>query len=119
MTNIKTNIIVKLQVHGVHRWPDAATICPPMSMLADAHRHTFHITAKKAVNHDDRDIEFIMFKQDIETVLRDAYWCNESRTHQFGNRSCEAIARIIFDYFDCTYVSVFEDDENGAEIYQA
>jgi hypothetical protein len=27
------------------------------------------------------------------------------------------IAREIFEYFECEYVSVYEDNENGAEVY--
>jgi hypothetical protein len=31
--------------------------------------------------------------------------------------SCEMLAKEILKEFDCVYVSVFEDNENGAEIY--
>jgi hypothetical protein len=27
------------------------------------------------------------------------------------------LAKEILEEFDCVYVSVFEDDENGAEVY--
>jgi len=32
--------------------------------------------------------------------------------------SCEMLAREIYKQFGCTYVSVFEDNENGAEVYE-
>ena len=35
----------------------------------------------------------------------------------FGAMSCEMLAKEILKEFDCVYVSVFEDNENGAEIY--
>ena len=115
---IQTNVIVKLQVDGTHRWPAAAEVFPEVSFLSDTHRHMFHVTAKKAVNHDDRDVEFIMFKRDIENYLRDMYYDSVLRTHRFGPMSCEMIARELFEYFGCEYVSVYEDDENGAEVYR-
>jgi len=114
---IKTNVIVKLQVDGTHNWPYAANIFPEVAFLSDIHRHVFHITVKKAVNHDDRDTEFIIFKRDILDYLRDKYYDFGKRTHEFGAKSCEMIAREIFEYFECEYVSVYEDNENGAEVY--
>lgn len=113
---MKTNVIVKLQVDGTHNWPMAANFFPEVAFLSDIHRHVFHITLKKAVNHDDRDVEFIMFKRDVLDYLRDKYYDFNSRTHAFGAMSCEMIARELLTHFDCRYVSVFEDDENGAEI---
>ena len=61
----RTNVIVKLQVEGLHCWPDAAEIFPEVGFLSDSHRHIFHIICKKRVDHDDRDVEFIIFKRDI------------------------------------------------------
>ena len=81
------------------------------------HRHKWFITAKKKVNHDDRDVEFIMFKRDIIDYLREEYFNSLTRTHEFGSRSCEMLAKEIMEAFDCVYVSVFEDNENGAEVY--
>ena len=115
---IQTNVIVKLQVDGTHNWPAAREVFPEVGFLSDTHRHMFHITAKKAVNHDDRDVEFVMFKRDILESLYDKYYDVNKRTHVFGAKSCEMIAREIFEFFDCEYVSVYEDNENGAEVYR-
>ena len=112
-----TNIVVKLAVDGLHSWPDAKRVCPEVGFLSDIHRHMFYFTVKKRVNHDDRDVEFIMFKRDIEEYLLDKYYNMQYRSHYFGAKSCEMLAREVLEYFDCKYVSVFEDNENGAEVY--
>lgn len=112
-----TNIIVNLQVEGLHHWPDARKICPEVAFLDDIHRHKWYITAKRQVTHDDRDVEFIMFKRDIEDYLRKKYYRQDYRSHFFGAKSCEMLAKEILEKFECCYVSVFEDNENGAEVY--
>jgi hypothetical protein len=109
--SLTTNVIVRLELEGLHNWPAAQGVFPEVGFLSSMHRHKWFITAKKRVNHDDRDVEFIMFKRDIE------YYNTESRTHEFGAKSCEMLAKEILKEFDCVYVSVFEDNENGAEIY--
>ncbi len=113
---MRTNVIVKLELDGLHNWPDAKKIFPEVGFLSDIHRHKWYITAKKRVMHDDRDVEFIMFKRDIEDYLRSKYYREDYRSHFFGATSCEMLAREILETFDCCYVSVFEDNENGAEI---
>ena len=115
--NMKTNVIAKIEIEGLHNWPAADKVFPEVGFLSYMHRHKWYITAKKPVYHDDRDVEFIMFKRDIEEWLRNTYWSVKSRTHEFGAKSCEMLAREIMEEFDCNYVSVFEDNENGAEIY--
>ena len=115
--HIQTNVIVKLELEGLHNWPDALTVVPEVGFLSNIHRHKWYITAKIRVCHDDRDVEFIMFKRDIEEYLRVEYYNDMSRTHEFGATSCEMLAREILKQFNCCYVSVFEDNENGAECY--
>ena len=115
---MNTNVIVKLQVEGTHSFPKARELFPEVGFLADTHRHMFHITCKKRVNHDDRDVEFIMFKRDILDYLKHKYYNKEDRCHRFGPMSCEMIARELLEYFGLEYCSVFEDNENGAEIYE-
>jgi len=114
---MKTNIIVTLQVEGVHNWPNAKNVFPEVAFLSRAHRHIFHITAKKRVNHDDRDVEFIMFKRDILDYMKNKYWREVIRAYDFKSKSCEMIAKEIVNRFNLEYCSVFEDNENGAEVY--
>ena len=114
---MKTNVIVKLAIEGFHSWPEARNVYTEVGFLSDLHRHMFHFTLKKRVHHDDRDIEFIMFKRDVEQYLRVKYWRSDYRCLLFGAMSCEMIAKELLEYFDCEYVSVWEDDENGAEVY--
>ena len=117
MDVFKTNVIAKLELEGLHNWPDAQAVFPEVGFLSNMHRHKWYITAKKRVHHDDRDVEFIMFKRDILEYLEREYFNPSSRTHEFGAKSCEMLAREILLEFDCVYVSVFEDNENGAEVY--
>ena len=88
----KTNIIVNLQVDGLHSWPDARRVFPEVGFLADVHRHMFHVQLKKRVTHDDRDVEFIMFKRDVLDYLHLKYFRDEYNCHFFGAMSCEMIA---------------------------
>ena len=115
---MNTNVIVKLQVEGLHCWPNAKDVFPEVKFLSDPHRHIFYITCKKRVNHDDRDVEFIMFKRDINEYLHLKYYDNVDRCLIFSSRSCEMIARELYEEFNLEYCSVFEDNENGAEIYE-
>tara|TARA_R110001599_G_scaffold50402_1_gene142682 strand:+ start:425 stop:772 length:348 start_codon:yes stop_codon:yes gene_type:complete len=114
---MKTNVIAKLELEGMHNWPGAKNIFPEVAFLSDMHRHKWFITAKKEVFHDDRDVEFIMFKRDIIDYLSEEYYNSDTRTHEFGAKSCEMLAKEIMEAFECNYVSVFEDNENGAEVY--
>ena len=113
---MRTYVSVRLQVDGMHNFPKAAELFPEVAFLADRHRHMFHIEAKKEVFHDDRDVEFIMFKKDIQDFLKQMYYRPETRTHEFGPMSCEMIAKQILNQFSCVAVSVWEDLENGATV---
>ena len=100
----------------MHYWESARDVFPEVGFLSDSHRHMFHFDVVKKVNHDDRDVEFIMFKRDVEQYLKEKYWMPARRCLNFGKMSCEMIAKEILEKFDCERVLVFEDGENGAEI---
>ena len=106
---MKTNIIITLQVEGIHCWPE----CPieEVSFLRYPHRHIFHITCKKEVKHDDREIEIIQLKRKVLKCLDSLYPKGD-----FGRASCEEIAKTLFYRFDLQYCKVLEDNENGAEV---
>jgi len=113
---MNTKIVVRLQIEGLHCWPNAENVFPEVGFLADPHRHIFFIELKKKVYHDDRNIEFIMFKRDVQDYLYKKYYNADKRCHYFSNMSCEMIAKELLREFDCDFVSVFEDNENGAEV---
>lgn len=114
--NTKTVVLVKLAVDGMHNFPKAAELFPEVSFLADRHRHMFHFTLAKMVNHSDRDREFIMLKRDVLKYINDIYFVEQTRTCEFGPMSCEMLAELILRQFECDWVEVWEDNENGARV---
>jgi hypothetical protein len=113
---LKTNIIINIQVEGIHNWPGCNI--KEVDFLKFPHRHIFHICCKKQVTHEDRDIEIINFKRNITSFLVSIYGEPSQNVLLFGSKSCEMIAMELLTAFNLTYCSVLEDNENGAEIYK-
>lgn len=111
---LKKTIKVKLQVEGLHSWPEAREVFPEVGFLSDPHRHIFHISITKSVAHNDRDIEIIMFKRTVLNYLHDVYQDQQAKCLDFGRRSCEDLAEELLLRFDLDWVEVLEDNENGA-----
>jgi len=108
---IYARIIINFQFEALHSWPGCSLL--DVSFLKNAHRHVFHVEMKKLVMHDDRDIEFIHFKRE---VLR---WVRENwEEKDLESKSCEMIATHLLLLFECDYVKVMEDGENGAEVFK-
>lgn len=108
-------ITVQTQFEDVHCWPDAPE---EVSFLRNPHRHMFMVTVEMEVYSDDRELEFIMLKREIDTFIR------EEITKLPISKSCEQMAELIGQYLKTVYgfdrglnVSVYEDGENGATIY--
>jgi len=103
---IKT-IIVKYQFEALHHWAD----CPleEVSFLRYKHRHLFYVKAEKEVFHNDRDIEIIMLKREMQSYSNSKY--------DYGTWSCEQIAEDLLLKYNLKCCSVLEDNENGAKIY--
>ncbi len=106
-----TNVIINTSFSAIHCWQD----CPikQVDYLKNRHRHIFHLQLKFPVTHDDRDIEFINMKNNINEYIHEQ-WENKD----LGQESCEMIASTFMGYFNANYVRVMEDNENGAEIIQ-
>jgi len=117
----QTNQIwVKFSKEGIHKYPAALTdpTLADVSFLGYPHRHIFHFKVAIQVFHDDRDIEFILFKRWLES-LYSASW-NGDATLQLDYKSCEMISdelaakiNIMYPRRDIT-IEVSEDDENGS-----
>ena len=110
----KTKIWVTFQKEGIHRYPAAKDI-KGVEFLAHPHRHIFHFRVELGVFHDDRDVEFILFKRELEGLYG-------TGVLEIDYKSCEMIAQDLFDYIEEKYpsrfisVSVAEDNENGAVV---
>lgn len=101
-------VVVRFQFEAIHSWPE----CPhdDVAFLRAPHRHMFHVEAKMHVNHNDRDVEFIMLKREMENYVQTVF------AGDIGRKSCEDIAEELVEWFELHSCSVFEDGENGAEV---
>jgi len=104
------SIWVTFQKEGIHCYPDAP---PGAEFLKHPHRHMFHFRVELEVFHDDRDIEFILFKRELEGLYAGG-------TLELDYKSCEMMADDLAAYIVDKYpnrdlvIEVSEDGENGA-----
>jgi hypothetical protein len=112
---IKGYINVKNKIEGMHCYEGAPA---EVAFLKQPHRHMFYINTQIEVFHDDRELEFIMVQHRIQKELEQSY-----DLPNLGTRSCEMIARNLLDTLQEWYgidrdiwVSVYEDNENGATV---
>jgi len=118
----KTWIYVKFQREGIHKYPAALTDPKlatggddDVSFLGYPHRHMFHFKVQLEVFHDDRDVEFIQFKRELEALY-------SSGVMQLDYKSCEMMAQDLAKYIQTKYskrdliIDISEDNENGSII---
>lgn len=116
-TGKKTMIWVKFQKEGIHYYPAALTDpkLVEVSFLGHPHRHMFHFTVAIEVFHNDRDIEFVLFKRELEKLYGDGILA-------LDYKSCEMISDDLANYIQSKYpgrgveIEVSEDGENGSRI---
>ena len=107
----KQRIWVTFQKEGLHKWPDA-TQHPGVEFLANEHRHMFHFRVELEVWHDDREVEFILFKRELTGLYN-------NETLKSSHKSCEMMADELAEYIKLQYpgrdfkIEVSEDGENG------
>lgn len=107
-------IMVNFQFEFEHRWPEAP---PEVHFLRHKHRHMMHVRVLISVQHNDRELEFIMVKRDLQQ------WVEKSKGSWPLRTSCEDIAQMLTQYIRHQYgsdrfvqITVLEDGENGAVI---
>lgn len=117
-----TEITVRFQKEGLHAYP-AALEDPDLvevNFLGHPHRHMFHFEVSISVEHNNREIEFILFKRWLESLYTSTESASSVLNHNY--KSCEMIARELIETIAAKYpgrkyrVSVFEDGENGATV---
>ena len=109
-------IFVTFQKEGVHAYPDAPE---GVEFLRHPHRHIFHFRVDIEVWNDDREIEFILFKRELEDQYKKEV-VGLSSALQLNHKSCEMLADDLAEYIQDSYpgrdlkIEVSEDGENGA-----
>ena len=106
---VVTKVFCTFQFEGFHQWIDAPDSC---SFLRAQHRHLFHVRVVAEVNHVNRDIEFITFKNTLEKTVK-VY--NTTYKDNVLTWSCEQWCLYIMSLSQSIIeVEVSEDGENGA-----
>ena len=106
-------IWVTFQKEGIHKYPEAPE---GVEFLKYPHRHMFHFRVEMEVFHDDRDVEFILLKRELEALYSEG-------TLQLDFKSCEMMADDLYEYLEDKYegrdivIEVSEDGENGTRAY--
>lgn len=106
-------IWVTFRKEGIHKYPAALTDpnLKDVDFLGYPHRHMFHFKVWIEVFHDDRDIEFILFKRWLENLF--------NGTLELNFKSCEMIADDLYYEIKAKHpgrdiwIEISEDGENG------
>ena len=110
----KRYIWVTFRKEGIHKYPGAVDL-PGVEFLANEHRHIFHFRVELQVWHDDREVEFILFKRELESLYSEG-------TIQLDYKSCEMMSDDLAAYIKNKYpgrnllIEVSEDGENGCRV---
>lgn len=109
----KLFVTVKNQFDDLHYYPNAPV---EVSYLRNFHRHTFVLTSTIQVFHEDRELEFYMVKDFIDSVIPDL-------KELVAEKSCENIASFVLDTLKNKYginraysISCSEDGWNTATV---
>lgn len=120
MTQHVAHITASAQVTGLHHWPEAPE---RRAYLRNPHRHIFKAEAELSVTHGDREVEFHDLGEHVEVLLHGLgeQYHAESTLVDFGARSCEHLARTLFDRLTdegmtVVRVTVSEDGEHAGVI---
>lgn len=107
---MKKFIWITTQFEGTHYYSYAPE---EVAFLRNEHRHIFHLKVRIEVFSNDREIEFILFKRFINSLIS---------SRNFNHRSCEMISDDLYNLIRKEYpnreirIEVSEDNENGSYI---
>jgi hypothetical protein len=105
--SFSTEVFCQTTFTAFHRWNDAPG---PVSYLRNFHRHVFHVKLYVNTTHNNRDVEFITLKEELDNFL--SSWQGKEL-----ELSCEQMAEAILNAFpEGITCLVSEDGENGAYV---
>ena len=107
---MNTYIKIKTQFEAYHSWPNAPE---EVAFLRHLHRHLFKCVVKIEVNHSDRELEFFIFKKEVDKLIK------RMLKSLRNEKSCEQMASWLLnklkeEYSRYIQVEVSEDGENSA-----
>ena len=108
---IRITVFCTTQFEGFHCWPNAPR---HVDYLRSVHRHIFHVRAEKRVTEEDREIEFITLKKNLDSQI--AILKVELECLPLPTWSCETWARMLVERLQLSKCEVSEDGENGAVV---
>ena len=103
-----TQIYVRFTFEALHRYADAPD---EVKFLSNPHRHLFYCEVGFDVHDLDREREFFIERRKLIAQVQSLM---ENPNH--SEWSCEQWALNIMQGSDAIYVSVSEDNENGARV---
>lgn len=107
---MQKQIFVRTILEALHEWKDAPE---EVYFLRNTHRHLFHIKVTWNVDHNDRDKEFFIMQDKLQSFLNSFYWIQEDGYHHV--QSCEQVCEDVLTAFkDAVSCEVSEDGENWA-----
>lgn len=118
-SKMKSFIFVKTQKEGFHFWKDAPA---QISFLRNVHRHIFFIETYISIKHNNREIEFFMFKKEVESMITNIWYKYNLDNIGCSGVSCEMISNElrtkIIELYPKREVRIYvsEDNENGSYI---
>lgn len=104
----KTYIKVLAQFEGFHRYPLAPD---EVWYLRNLHRHMFKVIVKIQVFHNDRELEFYMFKNWLQRLI-------DENLKKEETDSCETFCDKLYKYIEGRFPNrdvVIEVNEDGME----
>lgn len=109
-----TDITVRFKREALHYWADAPA---EVAFLRHPHRHEFLVEVSIRVNHDERELEFFLFRQECEQLCTIPNGLSEPAVP----KSCETFAKELLTALLQYYrrpmtITVSEDGENAATI---
>jgi len=102
-------IWITTQREFIHYYTDAPN---DVDFLRNRHRHIFHFKVYVEIKHNNRDVEFIKFKREVEDIINE--WDID-----VGYMSCEMMADKLHRVLEGRLpkrkiiIEVSEDNENG------
>ena len=113
---MKNSIFITTSFEGIHAYYGAPQ---GVGFLREPHRHMFGVKVEMEVFEDDRDVEFILLKRDVNSFYRLKADPVVGVVNCLG-KSCEMMAIDLYNYLIDKYpgrsivITIDEDGENGA-----